>query len=54
MRQLPFENPTTPWQAFLEVWGEGESWEEMCEAVASYPAERKAPYAAEDQVGRSG
>ncbi|KAK2076934.1 hypothetical protein QBZ16_005162 [Prototheca wickerhamii] len=36
-------------KAFLEVWGEGESWEEMCEAVASYPAERKAPYAAEDQ-----
>lgn len=37
-------------QAFLEVWGEGSTWEEMCDAVSSYPARLKAPYAAEDQV----
>lgn len=37
-------------QAFLEVWGEGDSWDAMREAVAAYPQALKAPYAAEDQV----
>lgn len=37
-------------KAVLELWGEGGSWEELVAAVAAYPAEKKAPYAGEDQV----
>lgn len=38
-------------KVFLEIWGEGDSWEEMCDSITSYPAHLKAPYATEDQVG---
>lgn len=38
-------------KVFLEIWGEGDSWEDMCGSVSAYPAHLKAPYAAEDQVG---
>jgi hypothetical protein len=33
-----------------EVWGEGNSKEELIEAVSSYPEERKAPYLAKDHT----
>lgn len=40
-------------QVFLEVWGEGSSWEELFQAIRAYPQELKEPYAAEDQVCRT-
>jgi hypothetical protein len=33
-----------------EVWGEGNSKEELIDAVSSYPEERKAPYLAKDHT----
>uniref|UniRef100_A0A1D2A5X4 tRNA (guanine(10)-N(2))-methyltransferase n=1 Tax=Auxenochlorella protothecoides TaxID=3075 RepID=A0A1D2A5X4_AUXPR len=39
-------------KVFLEIWGEGDSWEEMCDSITSYPAHLKAPYATEDQSFR--
>ena len=33
------------------MWGEGASWEELFESIRAYPAELKAPYEGEDQVG---
>lgn len=29
------------WQGFLELWGEGETWEELEAAVSSFPEKRK-------------
>eukprot|EP00887_Chlorella_sp_A99_P004084 scaffold23.g4084.t1 len=37
---------------FVELWGEGESEEALLAAVAAYPQELKAPYAAADQSFR--
>lgn len=43
--------PRLPPQAFLEVWGEGSSWEELFESIRAYPAHLKAPYEGEGEVG---
>jgi hypothetical protein len=37
-------------KGMYEVWGEGNSKEELIEAVSSYPEERKAPYLAKDHT----
>ncbi|GAB4813919.1 hypothetical protein N2152v2_000965 [Parachlorella kessleri] len=37
---------------FLEVWGEGETWEGLFEAIRAYPQELKQPYEKEDQSFR--
>ena len=37
-------------QVFLEIWGEGETWEGLFEAIRAYPQELKQPYEGEDQV----
>lgn len=37
----------------MQVWGEGETLEEMLQAVADYPVELKAPYAGDQRACRT-
>lgn len=40
-------------QVFLEVWGEGSSWEELFESIRAYPEHLKAPYTEADEVSNA-